>query len=156
GARRRLDPRAGLTARALGTISQVGPADAGCVTEVGRMVITKRPPGPKGHFLTGCLRQFTEDRLAFFTEVARASGDAAPFRLGPGRVWPIIPPTVIERVLVPDAKHYIKHFGARVYEPMLGNGLLLSEGDFWLRERRLAQPMFLRNRVIGYAPAMVE
>ena len=43
-----------------------------------------------------------------------------------------------------------------MYKPLLGNGLLLSEGDFWLRQRRLSQPAFLKNRVTSYAAAMVS
>jgi cytochrome P450 len=62
----------------------------------------------------------------------------------------------VEQVLVTDARHYIKHFGARLYKPVLGNGLVTSEGDFWLRQRRLAQPAFLKPRVQAYGPAMVE
>src|SRR5262245_9131210 len=129
--------------------------EAGCDGDCG-MAIKTSPPGPKGHFLTGSLREFTGRRLEFMTELVRTYGDVVSFRLGPRRVWLINHPDLIERVLVTDARHYIKHFGARVYRPLLGNGLLLSEGDFWLRQRRLAQPAFLRNRVLGYAPAMVE
>ena len=39
---------------------------------------------------------------------------------------------------------------------MFGNGLLTSEGDFWLEQRRLIQPAFTRGRIAAYAPAMVE
>jgi hypothetical protein len=43
-------------------------------------------------------------------------------------------------VLVRDAKHYIKHFGAPAFKPVLGNGLVTSEGAFWQRQRKLIQP----------------
>ncbi len=55
-----------------------------------------------------------------------------------------------------DAKHYIKHFGARAFKPVLGNGLVTSEGTLWLRQRKLIQPAFLRTRVQTYAPVMAE
>jgi cytochrome P450 len=63
---------------------------------------------------------------------------------------------LIEQVLVTDAKHYIKHFGARAFKPVLGNGLVTSEGAFWHRQRKLVQPAFLNARVRSYVPIMVE
>jgi cytochrome P450 len=126
------------------------------VPEVGHRMSQRFPPGPRGRWLTGCLREFMDRRLDFFTEIAREYGDVVGFRLGTRRVWLINAPELIEQVLVTDNKLYIKHFGARMYQPLLGNGLLLSEGEFWLRQRRLAQPAFLKNRVSAYAGAMVE
>jgi cytochrome P450 len=65
-------------------------------------------------------------------------------------------PDLIEQVLVTDAKQYIKHFGARAFKPVLGNGLVTSEGAFWLRQRKLIQPAFSKDRVQSYAAAMIE
>src|SRR5262245_40391739 len=115
------------------------------------MTKTALPPGPKGTLLGGCLRDVTERRLDFFLDVAREYGHLASFRFGPRRMILASHPDMIEQVLVTDAKHYIKHFGARNYKPVLGNGLVTSEGDFWLRQRRLAQPAFLKTRVLTYA-----
>src|SRR3954449_12261715 len=114
------------------------------------------PPGPKGTLLGGCLRDFTAHRLDFFLRVARQYGDLASFRLGPRRMFLDRPPDLVEQELVTHAKHYVKPFGARVYKPVLGNGLVTSEGDFWLRQRRLSQPAFLKQRVHSYAPVMAE
>src|SRR5579885_3552425 len=114
------------------------------------------PPGPKGRLLGGSLPQFMARRLDFFLDVARAYGDIAGFRFGPRRVFLVSHPDLVEQVLVTDARHYVKHFGARMYKPVLGNGLVTSEGDFWLRQRRLAQPAFLKHRVLSYAPAMTD
>ncbi|MCI0703417.1 MAG: cytochrome P450 [Planctomycetia bacterium] len=112
------------------------------------------PPGPKGTLIGGSLAEFNTNRLDFFLRLAREYGDLASFRLGPHRMFFPSHPDLIEQVLVTDAKHYVKHFGARVYKPVLGNGLVTSEGDFWLRQRRLSQPAFLKNRVLTYAPVM--
>ncbi|MBA4188568.1 MAG: cytochrome P450 [Planctomycetaceae bacterium] len=115
------------------------------------------PPGPKGTLIAGNLRQFVTDRLDFYTHLAREYGDLSSFRFGPfRRVFLANHPDLIEQVLVTDAKHYIKHFGARNYMPVLGNGLVTSEGDFWLRQRRLSQPAFLKHRVTTYAPVMTD
>src|SRR4051812_33357358 len=117
---------------------------------------TALPPGPRGTLIAGNLRQFMSRRLDFFRDVARDHGDLASFRFGPRRIFLASHPDLIEQVLVTDAKHYLKHFGARMYKPVLGNGLVTSEGDFWLRQRRLSQPAFLKARVLSYAPMMAE
>jgi cytochrome P450 len=116
----------------------------------------RSPPGPKGTPLAGVLKPFNERRLDFLLECARNYGPVCALRLGPRRTLLVSDPDLIEQVLVTDAKNYIKHFGARMYSPLLGNGLVTSEGDFWLRQRRLAQPAFLKNRLPKYAPAMTE
>ena len=113
------------------------------------------PPGPKGRFLSGNIRDFAAGRLDFLTKCAAEYGDICSFRFGPRRVYLVNHPDLIEQVLVTDASRYIKHFGARVYKPVLGEGLVTSEGDFWLRQRRLSQPAFLRSRLVAYAAPMV-
>jgi cytochrome P450 len=118
------------------------------------MASSALPPGPRGTLIGGSLRQFSTRRLDFFLDVARTHGDLASFRFGPKRIFLASHPDLVEQVLVTDARHYVKHFGARMYKPVLGNGLVTSEGDFWLRQRKLSQPAFLKNRVLSYAPVM--
>ena len=114
------------------------------------------PPGPKGTLLGGNVRQFRAGLLNFLLETAREYGPLASFRIGPRRVFLASGHDLIEQVLVTDAKHYIKHFGARAFKPVLGNGLVTSEGAFWHRQRKLIQPAFLKARVQSYVPTMVE
>jgi cytochrome P450 len=114
------------------------------------------PPGPKGTLLGGSIRQFRAGLLNFLLETAREYGPLASFRIGPKRVFLASGHNLIEQVLVTDARHYIKHFGARAFKPVLGNGLVTSEGAFWHRQRKLVQPAFLKARVQSYVPAMVE
>ena len=114
------------------------------------------PPGPKGTLLGGNVRQFRTGLLNFLLETAREYGPLASFRIGPRRVFLASGHDLIEQVLVTDAKHYIKHFGARAFKPVLGNGLVTSEGGFWHRQRKLIQPAFLKARVQSYAPVMAE
>ena len=117
---------------------------------------TGLPPGPKGTLIGGNIHQFTACLLDFLLETARDYGPLTSFRIGPRRVFLASAPDLIEQVLITDAKHYIKHFGARAYRPVLGNGLVTSEGEFWHRQRKLIQPVFLKARVQSYAPIMGE
>ncbi len=114
------------------------------------------PPGPRGTLLGGNVRQFGAGLLDFLLDTARDYGPLSSFRIGPRRVFLASGPDLIEQVLVTDAKHYIKHFGARAFKPVLGNGLVTSEGGFWLRQRKLIQPAFVKTRVQSYAPVMAE
>lgn len=114
------------------------------------------PPGPKGTLIGGSLHQFRDSLLDFLLNTARDYGPLASFRVGPRRVFLASGPDLIEQVLVKDAKHYIKHFGARAFRPVLGNGLVTSEGAFWRGQRRLIQPAFLKTCIASYAPVMAE
>jgi cytochrome P450 len=114
------------------------------------------PPGPKGTLIGGNLSQIGPRRVDFFLDLARTYGPIASFRTGRWRLLLISDPKLIQQVLVTDARSYVKHFGARVFKPVLGNGLVTSEGDFWLAQRRLLQPAFLKAQVLSYAPLMAE
>jgi cytochrome P450 len=103
----------------------------------------------------GVLPEFREDMLGFVTRCAGEYGDVFAFRLGPKRCILINHPDLIEDVLVTSSRSYTKHFVLRMNPILLGNGMLNSEGDFWLRQRRLAQPAFHRNRIAGYGEVMV-
>jgi cytochrome P450 len=114
------------------------------------------PPGPKGTLIGGNLGQIGPRRVDFFLELAQTYGPLASFRVGHWRIFLLSDPDLIQQVLITDAKHYVKHYGVRTFKPILGNGLVTSEGDFWFRQRRLLQPAFLRGRILSYAPVMAE
>jgi cytochrome P450 len=113
------------------------------------------PKGPKGHWLTGNLPDFRKDRLDFLTRCAREYGDMVQLRFLYRRLYLVSHPDLIEEVLVTQSKNFIKHFAIRLNPLVLGQGLLSSEGDFWLRQRRLIQPVFSRQRILSYAETMV-
>jgi cytochrome P450 len=115
-----------------------------------------RPPGPKGHWFSGHLREFRADRLEFLSRLSRDYGDVVAIRLGPARIWSLNHPDLVEDVLVTKNRIMHKHFALRSARPTLGEGLLTSEGEFWRRQRRLSQPAFHRDRVASYGQVMVE
>jgi cytochrome P450 len=111
-------------------------------------------PGPKGTFFLGSAGALGRDQLGFYASCARQYGDVVVTRLGPYRAWMVYHPDTIEELLVTRARDFVKSPGVRLLRPLLGEGLLLSEGDFWLRQRRLAQPAFHRQRVAAYGEVM--
>ena len=120
------------------------------------MTSLKSPPGPRGHWLVGSLREVRANRLAFFRRCFDEYGDAASFRMANRRAILLSHPDDIERVLVTENRRFEKNFALRLLRPLLGNGLILAEGDAWLRQRRLIQPAFSKQQIESYAPAMVE
>jgi cytochrome P450 len=86
----------------------------------------------------------------------RDYGDIVTMRYYNFRVYFVSHPDYIEQVLVTDNRKFIKGRILRKNRQLFGNGLLTSEGDFWLRQRRLAQPAFHRGRVASYADTMVR
>src|SRR2546428_5321901 len=111
---------------------------------------------PKHHLLAGNLPEVRRDRLGFLMECARRHGDFVPLRFGASRALFINDPYAIEEVLGSSGT-FVKSFAYRMIRPVVANGLLLSEGDFWKRQRRLAQPAFQRARMgEAYTPVIVD
>jgi cytochrome P450 len=72
------------------------------------------------------------------------------------RTYLISHPAYIEDVLVNHPRKFAKGRVLQANKRLFGNGLLTSEGDFWLRQRRLAQPAFHRTRIACYGDTMVR
>lgn len=115
-----------------------------------------RPPGPRGHWLVGCLPELLRDILGFVTECARQYGDCVEVPVGRRRVLLVSHPEIVEELLVRNDDCFIKDFAFRTTKPVLGNGLLLASGDFWKRQRHLVQPAFHRDRILPQAGLMVQ
>jgi cytochrome P450 len=96
------------------------------------------------------------DPLGYFTGLVREYGDLIGLRILNFRILLINHPDHIEDVLVNHPRKFIKGRVLKANKRVFGSGLLTSEGDFWLRQRRLAQPAFHRARIAGYASTMVE
>ncbi|HEY7162513.1 MAG TPA: cytochrome P450, partial [Acidobacteriota bacterium] len=120
------------------------------------MTSHKTPPSPKGHWLLGNFPEFRRDILGFFEQSIREYGDVVRFRLPNMPAYLIAHPDDIEYVLVTANRNFKKHKLWRQLTGVFGNGLLTSEGDFWIRQRRLAQPAFHRNQIANYGKIMVE
>jgi cytochrome P450 len=113
------------------------------------------PPGPKGIPLIGSLLDFYRDILGFLTKAAHY-GDISHFKLGPRDVFLLNHPELIKDVLVTHHRNFLKSRALERAKLVLGEGLLTSEQDVHLRQRRIIQPAFHRKRIANYGKAMVD
>jgi cytochrome P450 len=111
-------------------------------------------PGPRqrypGEFALAVMRR----PLALFTDLARTYGDVAGFRIAGQPVVLVSHPDRIRDVLVTHGRLFHKGRGLERAKMLLGEGLLTSEDELHLRQRRLAQPAFHRARIAAYADTM--
>jgi cytochrome P450 len=115
-----------------------------------------RPPGPKGHFLLGVLPEVREEDVKFATRMAREYGDIAFFRVVNIPTYLISHPRYIEEVLVTNYRNFIKAIYLRESRALFGEGLLTSDGETWVRERRMGQRAFRHEHIDTYADTIVS
>lgn len=116
-----------------------------------------RPPGPTTYSPLGIARDFAPAPLQSLENLARRYGDLvtipAPFYRP---AFLVNHPDLIYQVLVKQVASFEKPWALkRVLMSTFGNGLFFSEGAFWKRQRRLAQPAFHHSRIAGYGERMV-
>jgi cytochrome P450 len=115
-----------------------------------------RPPGPRGYPFLGVLPQLRSDPIGVFLDAAERYGDVVHLKAGPYHGYLLSNPADIKHVLQDNYPNYHK---SPLYERLkdgIGEGLLTSEDAFWLRQRRLAQPAFHRQRIAAMADVMVD
>lgn len=124
--------------------------------------LSKRPPGP---VVPGWTRAITAlspvrlsfDSLAYLDQNVRKFGSFFGIYLGDSATYIVTDPKLAHEILVERHAEFQKSQLLRdAVGGLLGNGLLTSEGDFWRRQRKLAQPAFHARRVEAYADAMVR
>ncbi|WP_174367777.1 cytochrome P450 [Deinococcus sp. JMULE3] len=114
-----------------------------------------QPPRPAGLPLLGHAPALMRDVLGFMTRMTRDHGDVVRVRLGAQDVWVVGHPGDIETLHLQTGRLFDKGLWRNpLLTRLLGRGLLISEGDFWLRQRRLAQPAFHGARIQGYLKVM--
>ena len=119
--------------------------------------MAETPPGPKGEPLFGSSRTYANDPFRFISALEDAYGDVAYFDMGPMETVMLCDPRAIERVLVSESDRFRKpDFQGDALGDLLGDGLLLSEGETWEKQRALATPAFSMSRLAGMADRITD
>ena len=114
-------------------------------------------PGPSGlaafrYLFSGNFRGGPEWML----DAARTYGAIARTKVFGQQIYLIADLELAREVLVTKAKSFAKSRGIERLKGLLGEGLLTSEEPLHLRQRRLEQPAFHRERIAGYGRTMIE
>lgn len=114
------------------------------------------PPGPKLILGLGLLAELQNDPITLISRLTASYGDTVYFEALGRKFYLFNNPDCVQQILV--ARQHSFHKGPaldRVRE-LVGDGLLTSEDELHLRQRRMIQPMFHRQRIAGYADDMVS
>jgi cytochrome P450 len=112
-----------------------------------------------GHPIFGAAGLFRSRPIQTLFEITDACGDIARLRfpLKPRIAHVLRHPDYVRHVLVDNAKNYGKQTrGYAKLRGVLGSGLITSEGEFWKRQRRIANPAFHRERIARFSELMVS
>ncbi len=149
-------------------LAQLAPAaafDVGVIQTAGftpsaevqaRAAAPASPQAPPAHWLLGHLPDMKRDLLGFFSRCERDFGAVVPLRLYTERFHLVNDPRWIQKILVTDDANFVKPTGLQMVKPLLGEGLVSSEGEYWRSQRALIQPSFHKRMVDGYAGAVAQ
>lgn len=106
--------------------------------------------------VSGSLLRFSRDPMGFLEEVAAKHGDFVSVRMIGYPFYLINDRPRVEELLRNKDGHFIKDKWSRMLSRVIGNGLVISDGEFWKTQRKAAQPAFHPNLLAGWANLFVE
>ncbi len=102
------------------------------------------------------LRQSQDDLIAAWPEFCYKKKIVA-FRVFRKSLFIVNDPPSVQRVMAANGKNYVKSpMNTQALKPILGNGLFVSEGELWTRQRRVMAPATHTNRIANYAEIVLE
>jgi cytochrome P450 len=116
--------------------------------------VRKFPPGPPRSLRTLLIYGPGRDPLGYFVGLQRKYGDLVHARVASEHLFLVNDPRHVRDIFITHQRKFMKGRGLERAKRLLGQGLLTSEGEVHLRQRRLMQPAFHRDRIASYASAM--
>jgi cytochrome P450 len=118
---------------------------------------TTEAPMVPGYPFVGRMMDFQRDPLSLLVSVAEQYGDISQMQVMSLTCFVLRTPEAVKHVLVDNSRNYSVGINTRLMMGYwLGEGLFVSEGDNWLRQRRLMQPTFHRHVIQSYGTLMTE
>ena len=111
-------------------------------------------PSAGGVPVLGFIPQFARDPLNALLNAAVQHGPVVRLDLASRSAYLVSHPEGIKYVLQDNNRNYDK--GYQQAKPLMGNGLVTSEGEFWRSQRRLIQPTFSRQQIAHYTLTMTQ
>lgn len=103
------------------------------------------------------MRAFQHKPLEFLGEMDARYGGVVRFHTGLLPVYLVSEPSAVKHILQDNYRNYSKNtFTYNMARSLIGDGLLTSDGDQWLRRRRLLQPLFHQRYIAAFAQTMGE
>ncbi len=116
----------------------------------------KLPPQPKGHPIIGHLMGFKNDPINFMMNSAAEHGDILLFKLLNKKIYFLNNPEYIRHVLHNNHKNYHKSPGYKPLRLLGGMGIFTSDGEQWLKQRKLYQPAFSHKSIETYSHSVIK
>ncbi|HEY2242397.1 MAG TPA: cytochrome P450 [Streptosporangiaceae bacterium] len=113
------------------------------------------PLVPGGGRILGHALEFRRDPLALLQR-ARQYGEVVRIRFGPVSIYLLNSPGAIRQALVGQARKLNKGLSFGRAQRLIGNGLVMSDGEHHRRQRRLMQPAFHRAEIARYLGTMQQ
>jgi cytochrome P450 len=96
------------------------------------------------------------DAPEFLLRCAAEKGPLFRAKMGAGSMLVVAHPDDLREILQDNAKMFVRGASLDLIRPMLGNGLPMTDGDFWLKQRRTMQPVFNKGHVGLMANGMIR
>ncbi len=121
-----------------------------------RKMSLERPHGPTSRWPWGLLPTFHRDPLTLLERVGRRYPSMAALPFGPWTLYLATGDKAVADVLRTHKDHFRKGPGMEAKNPLIGQGMLLSEGDLWREQRRAIMPVFSHNAIKAYHAAIAH